>query len=262
MSREKRSDAAWPCFLGLVALELALATVAAVGSCSSCGRAPIGAVPLAAWAGIAWYGAILLAGLAGARRAAFWGALVAAGAHVALVATLVSSGRYCTPCFIAGAAAVGLVIATLKADGENFGRLAKAMAAGAILAQVALVGGPLLEKRAVEGVLMQEEARESGVVRLVVFERADCPYCDTFERDVLPAAERAVGRLDVERRDASDRPELPTPTVVVSGAGGREVFPGLPTVEMLVEAVRSARGSSASGSASRGSASSLAEKKP
>ncbi len=237
MSDEHRSESAWRAFLALAALELALA-FAAAGTCGSCGR-----TPLVAWAGIAWYFAILLLGLAGARRAAFYGGLFAAGAHVALVATLVSSGRSCPLCFIAGSVAVGLVVAALKADADNFGRLARGMAVGAVASQLLLLGGAVLERRAADDVIANDTStRGEGLVRLLVFERADCPYCDEFERDVLPAAERAVGRLAVERRDASDRPELPTPTVVVQGPGGREVFPGLPTTEMLVEAVRAARG--------------------
>jgi hypothetical protein len=112
-------------------------------------------------------------------------------------------------------------------------------AAGAVGAQLVLVGAWIAQTHAVNAVA--ETAARSERVRIVAYERPDCSYCDEFERDILPAVRREFD-VDVERRDASDRPELPTPTIVVSGPRGREVFPGLPTVSMLADAVRVVRG--------------------
>ncbi len=240
VKEERRSAAAWWIFVALVAVELALSMAAALGSCGRCNETgPFNAGAL----GVAGYGTMLALALVGARRAAFWGALIAGGAHLALVPTLLASGTLCILCFTAGTVAVGMIAALLKADESNFSRLSRGLAAGAIAAQLAVVGGWMVQTRAITGAAADAaETASAGRVRIIVYERADCPYCEEFEKEVLPAVLRETPEIDLERRDASDRPELPTPTIVVSGPGGRDVFPGLPTVAMLGESVRRAGG--------------------
>ena len=78
----------------------------------------------------------------------------------------------------------------------------------------------------------------AGAARMTVFSRAGCRYCIELEEKVIPQLRHEFGdRLDVYREEAPGG--LPTPTIVIGGAKGI-VFPGLPPVEDLKVALRSA----------------------
>ena len=79
-----------------------------------------------------------------------------------------------------------------------------------------------------------------GSARMTVLSRTGCPYCAELEEKVIPVLRRDFGaRLVVRREEAPGG--IPTPTIIIAGVKGT-VFPGLPPVDELRAALRSAIG--------------------
>jgi hypothetical protein len=221
-----------------------------VGSCGTCGSARdlLGGRSLAP-IGVAFYGALMLAGLTFGRTRVFFSALLlAAATHVVLLLSLVQHGVFCWPCILTGASAILGAGLSFWADTDNLARGSVLLPIGALVAHTALFTMGLLRPLRIDDVVAavptserstKTEARE-GTARLLVFTRSGCRYCDEFEQDVLPELLREFsGRLDVSREQAPE--SLPTPTIVISGQE-RSVFPGLPHIARLRDAILRALG--------------------
>jgi hypothetical protein len=236
--------------LGLVALALlgSLWAWRAREGCGTCGgvRDLAGGSSLAK-VGAAYYAILLVAGAAfGPTRFLFGGILLASAAHLALLLLLIQRGVLCPPCIVTGLAAIAGAILSFVIDPSNLARAGVLMPLGAIGAHLALfwAGGIMSPILASSGNALPEPESirthppRVGVARMTVFSRAGCPYCVELEEKVVPELQREFGkRLDIFREEAPGG--IPTPTIVIGGAKGT-VFPGLPPVEDLKAALRSA----------------------
>lgn len=240
----------WKLFLGLLAGAL-LASIWAVLAGSGCGscegaRSLVGGKTLAIM-GAAYYAVLLTSALVlGPCLPVFAGIQIAAGIHGSLLALLVHRGIFCAHCVTAAAAAIAALGLSIRLEPQNGVRTAYLLPGAAFMLQawllyageLSLPGGA---SRLPESLLA--ESREAppssdAPVRLVAFTRPDCGYCVDLEKYILPKLEREFGkRLAVELRSAKDLPSLPTPTILLSGPGGRKHFPGLPPEAELRAAV-------------------------
>ena len=212
--------------------------------CARCSRAAqiIGGVNLAA-IGAAYYALLLAAAYAGSARLVFDGAFAAAGVHLALVSLLLRYRLACPPCLITAAGAWVASAAALAIDPRS------ALHA-VILAPVAVVaaedGTRVLRRqarirsrqeaeKATRQILEEGPAPPDGV-RMVVYRRPDCRFCEQFEKEILPALHQEFGeRLNVEERLAWKR--LATPTLVLVGRRAT-YYAGLPKLEEARAAIR------------------------
>ncbi len=238
--------------LGLVAVALGGSLWAWIdgSECGACGgaREILGGKSLAPL-GAGFYGILLALGACSGRSRLFFSALLVAGSvHVVLLLALYQRGIYCGPCGLVGGAAILGAAISFRADADNLARGSVLVPLGAILTQAALFATATFQAPAVaEAVTARSEAGQEaragakpGTARLLVFTRAGCRYCDEFEEDVLPELlQEFSGRLEVARDQAPA--SLPTPTIVISGAA-RTVFPGLPPVALLRDAIHRALG--------------------
>lgn len=258
MNVKKPSPLAWGLLMGSLAVALLGAVWAYFGAsgCGSCSRAGelLGGKNLAG-AGLLYYSTLFALALAlGPSLLVYSGVLVAAGVHAGLVAILIHQGIACPPCILTAVAAGVALGGAIACDPGNTTR-ATLVAPGAALAiQAWLFLGGVLPTHAESHARLEEVAESDlaqapvapGKVKMVVYTRPDCGYCMELERDVLPPLENGLGgRLDVERRRAEELPGIPTPTIILSGAGGRRLFPGLPptadlrlAIETLMEGRR------------------------
>lgn len=238
--------------LGLVALALGGALWAWLGApdCGSCGgaREILGGLTLAPL-GAGFYGVLLALGASFGRSRLFYsGLLVAASAHVVLLLALYQHGVFCAPCILVGGAAILGAALSCWADPDNLARGSVLLPVGAVLSHAAIFAMGFLRAPGVEEAITSlsppgleaKAAARPGMARLLVFTREGCRYCDEFEQDVLPELLREFsGRLGVDREQAPA--SLPTPTIVISGHE-RTVFPGLPPVAQLRDAILRALG--------------------
>jgi hypothetical protein len=115
------------------------------------------------------------------------------------------------------------------------------MGAGVAMAGAAafLAGVPLVW-------LSQEPDPGPGKARLLVFERAGCPACESFRRSVGPRLQEQLPSLDLEYRPAEGAVWLvpATPMLVLLRSGGRKVVLDQPL--NAAEVARQIRGSEAS----------------
>lgn len=238
--------------LGLVAVALGGSLWAWIGS-STC-KACAGARELLAGANLAPLGAIFygvlfaLGTFIGRSRLFFSGLLLAASAHVVLIVLLYQRGVFCSPCLLVGVSVVLGAALSFWADADNLARGSVLLPIGAVLTNAAIFAMGFLQPPGTAEALAalpkpQAEtsaAPKPGTAKLLVFTRSGCRYCDEFEDQVLPELLREFsGRLEVGRELAPA--SLPTPTIVISGAA-RTVFPGLPPLAELREAVLRALG--------------------
>jgi hypothetical protein len=238
--------------LGLVAVALGGSLWAWLGgsTCGACSgtRELLGGMNLAAL-GAGFYGILLALGTAFGRSRLFFSALlVAASAHVVLLLLLYQRGIFCVPCTVVGASAILCAAISFRADTDNLSRGSVLLPVGAVLTHAAILvlGFPRLPGMPEATLSLPParpeamEAAPAGTARLLVFTRAGCRYCDEFEEDVLPELLREfAGRLKVARDQAPA--SLPTPTIVISGQE-RTVFPGLPPIAQLRDAILRALG--------------------
>jgi hypothetical protein len=238
--------------LGLAALGSAWSLLG-TSNCSSCHSAGslFGGKSLAA-TGVVYYSALLAIGVAaGPTLFVYSGVLIAAGVHAGLVIVLVRLELLCGPCLATAGAALLCLISAIACDPANAFRasLVSPGAAGAL--QLWFLFSGALPAAAESRSQVEQVAREDlsrppvarGTVRMVIYTRPDCGYCIQLERDVLPVLIREFGpRLDVELRSAKELPGIPTPTIILSGAGGRRFFPGLPETGELRRAIETLMG--------------------
>jgi len=240
----------WRIFLYLVSVAL-LASVWAVLTGKGCGscegaQALVGGKTLAI-TGAAYYALLLVTALAfGPCLPVFAGVQIAAGIHGSLLALLVHRGIFCAPCITASVAAVAALGVSIRLEPQNIVRTTYFLPGAAFMLQAWLLYAGELSlppgiSRMPESVLAEaNETPPSSEARgrLVAFTRPDCGYCVDLEKYILPKLEREFGnRLAIELRSAKDLPNLPTPTIVLSGPGGRRYFPGLPPEAELRAAV-------------------------
>lgn len=240
----------WMVFLGLLAGAL-LASVWAVlagAGCGSCEGAQglVGGKTLA-FLGVAYYAVLLTTALLfGPCLPVFAGIQIAAGIHGSLLALLVHRGVFCAPCVTAAGTAIAALGLSLRLQPQNIVRTAYLLPGAAFMLQAWLLyAGELSLPKGASGIPegLLAEPREAppspdAPARLVAFTRPDCGYCVDLEKYILPKLEREFGkRLAVELRSAKGLPSLPTPTILLSGPGGRRYFPGLPPEVELRAAV-------------------------
>jgi hypothetical protein len=232
------SKVLWRAVLGLIGAALLSAIWAGffAEGCASCGGAAAsgGGRALARF-GAVFYALLLGTGLVLGRSRAVWtGVMFAASVHAALLVTLAMRGEHCPPCLATGASAIGAAVLACLTEPFNLAR-ASVMVPGAALATQGFVLALGLSHA--PGPSGAAEGRP-GPAKMVVYERPDCVYCVRLEEDVLPGLAREFGpRLEVERRSATEFPGMPTPTILLSGAGARRSFPGLPGSDVLRRAV-------------------------
>lgn len=243
--------------LGLAALGSAWSLMGR-GDCASCHSAGMifPGSSLAA-TGVVYYSILLAAAmLFGPSLFVYSGILIAAGVHAGLVVVLLHLKLFCAPCLATAVAAslcLGLAIAC---DSSNAFRASLVSPGAACVIQLwVLLTGALpaaAESRdQADRIARDEFSKPSvsrGTVRMVVYTRPDCGYCIELERDVLPDLVSEFGsRLAVERRSAAELPGIPTPTLILSGAGGRRLFPGLPPTGDLRRAIETLMGDESHG---------------
>ena len=238
--------------LGLVGLAFCgtiWAWVVAEG-CGSCRAAgPIIGGGALAPLGVGFYGGLLLFGLVLRRARVFYvGLLGAASVHLVLLLVLYQHGVFCGPCILVGGSAILAAGLSLWADPDNLAGGSIILPLGAVIAQGALLAvgylppSSVTQQRLAESARLPQSLEESipGTARLLVFTRAGCGFCDEFEEDILPELVREFSdRLEVSRESAPT--SLPTPTIVISGEV-RSVFPGLPPISDLRDAILRALG--------------------
>lgn len=242
----------WKTLVALLAIALGASLWAALEpqGCSSCGeaRALFGGKALA-FLGVAGYALLLSAALAGGpSRLLFAGLQIACGVHGALLALLIQKGLFCPPCLAAGTAAFWALALSFRIDPARFAATACLLPAAALFLQGWTIAAGVhgsdaaFRKASAESAAEEESSRsEASLERralLVAFTRPDCGYCVDLERHVLPKLEAEFGdALAVRLRSARHLPALPTPTILLSGPGGRRHFPGLPPPEELRAAI-------------------------
>jgi hypothetical protein len=238
-------------------------TVALVGSawslvagsgCGSCQEAN-GVFPGRSLAGVGtvYYSALLSLGVfSGPSLVLSWGTLLAGGVHAGLGVLLLYLRAPCPPCLLAAAGAALAVAGAIALDGSNAFRASLVTPGAAFLVEMwALLAGALsggaAGRRELDRVEDREFAQaskvERGTVRMVAYLRPECGHCIEFEERILPELKRSFGsRLTVERRSAAELPGIPTPTLILSGGGGRHLFPGLPPREVLETTIETLMG--------------------
>lgn len=205
-------------------------------------------------AGLFTYAFLLLAALtAGPSQFLHAGTFLAAGVHAGLIAILIRLGIFCAPCVFTSLAALGALVSSLAFEPSQAYRagVLTPVAAGVVQAAALFSGElsvvaspPERAERIVEPDLLVAPALR-GTVRMVIYTRPDCGYCQELERDVLPVLVGQFGsRVAIERRSARDLPGIPTPTIILSGADGRRLFPGLPPTEDLRRSIETLMGGS------------------
>jgi len=246
MARSRRLlSTLWMATLGLVVLALLGSVWAAffTRDCASCGGTAGSASGRAlSQAGVAYYALLFGAGLIVGRSRVVWsGILLAASVHGVLLVILVTRREFCPPCVVAGLAAVGAAALSCFIDPYNLARASVILPGAALATQLSAFALGAFSGPAVPGVQALPEPAQhwkAGTVKMVVYERPDCVYCQRLRSDVLPGLTLEFGRrLDVEHRSAEGMPGLPTPTILLTGAGGRRSYPGLPSSEVLRQAI-------------------------
>lgn len=227
---------AWKGLVGLLAAQALLAAAAATlewtYACAACraGGISLGLV------GFAFYTGLFLAALfAGPTRFLFAAVLFGFGVHVLLSAQLLAAGLRCWICLAAAGVSAALAALSVACDRGNLVRMALVLP-WSVLLVLAWSGLPRPAGVAAASV------SDTAAVRLVVFTRPDCPYCDELRDRVLPPLEREFGaRLQVTYRPAGDLPGVSrTPTLVITpGRRGQpaRVIEGLPSAESLRAAI-------------------------
>lgn len=192
--------------------------------------------------GVVYYSLLLGASLLLGRTRLVWsGILLAASVHAALLVILLTRGGLCPPCMVTGAAAIGAAVISCFIEPDNLARASVILPGVALATQVSVFALGLFSGPDASGAKAMSSATpdfSAGTVKMVVYERGDCIYCQRLRADVLPGLGQEFGQLlEVEHRSAEDLPGLPTPTIILSGGGGRRSFPGLPPAETLRQAI-------------------------
>lgn len=238
----------WKLFLGLLAGALLGSIWAALGppGCASCEglKSAFGGNTLALL-GAGYYLVLLLgAALAGPCLPVFAAVQVAAGVHGSLLALMVQRGEFCAPCVLTGVAAVAALGVSIRLEPANALRASFILPGAAFALQTFLLLGG--RGASAESARAQVDAAsratpllaQAGRVRMVAYTRPDCVYCRDLERDVIPELKREFGeRLEIEIRSAAGIPGLPTPTLILTNAARRKLFPGLPPLAELQRAI-------------------------
>ncbi len=214
----------WICFLGSLALGAVLSALAVWLDCRACDRGS-----WIAWAGLAGYVALLAVSLwKGPNRLLFAGVFFAFGVHALLVVRM-SQDRWCWICAAAAVNSAFLAGLAVALERSNL------KLAGFALPWSAAV--LLLVPRSAAPQVHVTQAREG--IRLVVLERPGCDYCRELRERVLPRLAREFGeRVEIRFRSADDVPGVTrTPTLILTKRSQARVIDGLPSYEMLRDAV-------------------------
>lgn len=237
----------------LIALAGSLwAAVAGVG-CDSCERAKaaIGGVNLGV-VGLSYYGALLLVlvrrGESRLSRAAI---LAAVGVHLVLVVFLMRLEVFCPACLLTacGAALAGTAVIARKDFDlrRNFWPLPTAAVMTLALVtwqqRAQAIAWQAQGDQLLAEVLHENIQVPADQVRLLVFVRPGCKYCERFEREIVPKLTNHFGNaLTMENRPAPEG--LPTPTVIILGRENHALV-GMPRFSRLTNAILSALNSPA-----------------
>lgn len=199
-----------------IAGALAFSAAAAGLACAACGGPP----PLAV-AGVLGYGTLLALGSwRGDHPIVRVGLLGAGGFHLGLLATMAMRGSFCTACVGAAVCCGAAVVACLGGDRARW------TLAPAILPWTAALAFAMPQPPA-------PQPDGSDRTRILVYENADCPYCELLRSRVLPEAVRGLD-VDVAYRLAEDADFVTrTPTIVLSRGQTVRVLEGVPSPEEL-----------------------------
>ena len=185
--------------------------------CSSCDGAGSTAFGQAlAGAGIAYYAVLLAIAIGfGPTPVTLAGILVAGGTHGALLGILILRDLWCPPCFATGAAAILATLVTFFLSSENLVRAIWILPGIGIAWNTILVFVLGVAPQATPELIPRELAREEtgpsaipvGHIRLTVYSRPDCRYCQELKDDIMPDLRREFGpELRVIWRSAEEFP--------------------------------------------------------
>lgn len=217
----------------LLAVQMLLSVGAGVvdllPACAACGTGRLLPAVLGMLGYAVLLGRTLTAGLTGD---VFVGILFAGGIHAALAVRMMTSGIGCPICVAAALVSLIMMGIVVPLDRANLGRLALLTPSAALLV---LAGGSLLPAAA----LREPEDR----VAILVYEQADCGYCEELRKTVLPEIQREFGnRVRVELHAATELAAIRRTPTLILGSGRRpgvsRVIEGLPGVERLRGVIR------------------------
>ncbi len=190
-----------------------------------------------------WRGGALFNGVG----AAF---LMAAGAHLVLIALLLRAGIICYACFataLGGFIGAGAAVASRRfrpLGAVSLIAFAAVFAfAGVRLANTGRAGLPLRLAQQAYRQVLSEPRPPANEVKAVVFVRDGCRQCEFFRERVLSPLRRSFGeRLVIEERPAGKG--MPTPTTIVIGNTHR-LFVGYQELDVVKGAVEAVSGQQA-----------------
>ncbi len=185
-------------------------------------------------AGIVFYAAVFtMAVVRGVRRSVGVLMLAASGAHLVFIILLLLDQKLCIPCIVtAGCAGMGAL--TFVSWKQFRGPEALSLFIACVVTIGILRLAEKVASYANDKIVAELVAKELsgarppiGQVRLIVFSRMGCPFCEALRRDVLPrSAERFKDHLMVEFRSAPD--QVAAPTLLFIGREAHRVIVGLP----------------------------------
>lgn len=145
--------------------------------------------------------------------------------HAFLLFHMMETGLYCLWCALAAGNAFLLALLLL------FSRTARLPLLGGMTTTALL----LLASHS----LFSPPTSRADSLRLVVYERPDCPYCHQLREQVLPPILRNFpNRLSVEYRDARGIGEIrKTPTLLLDDSHAPEIIEGMPSTAYLRERI-------------------------
>jgi len=229
----------------LVAVAGSIWATISMNSCAACrGAASAIGTHYLGVLGACFYGALaLLMFFRQPGRLAKWGIFFACGVHLVLVGILHREHLLCVPCLLTASAALIAGLTLLASDDFRwkvhtvpfftaFGlTLALATMQAKAQQQARLSDANALLVRTQAGNI----AVANGKLRLIVFERKGCHYCEQFEQSYLPVLKQRFGAaLEVEVRPAPA--DLPTPSFVLAGRQQQAIV-GLPSLQEIQQAL-------------------------
>jgi len=237
---------------GHLAVGLTLSVAAAartwLDTCDACTMRATHELPVA---GAAFYAALLVLALVrDPGSAVAHGIFAAVAVHALLLGQMAVTGTWCVLCIAAAANALVLAALVVAHDPRNLARAAIAVpiVAAASVAILPWWGARIVapERNALARPvsISVDDSAPDARVRVTIYEKADCPYCEELRRTVASQIAREFeSRVQITYLDASELPGIRmTPTVVVSrrDGGGARMIEGLPHYDLLREAVQEA----------------------
>lgn len=212
--------------LSLVGLEILLGLISAVLSCPSCERLNLG------WVGAFFYSGLFFSIWRRLERVTNALVCLALAIHAALAVRMLSDGEPCGLCIVAALLCVTISIVQIIQDRSLLRTI------GLYLFPLSLFCGLAISWIAPDTtreIQNQVSSVESSKVRLVVFEKKGCPYCERFHVEIEPVIRELFrDKVSIEYRESEFNPSVRAwPTIVMAAGQRRALIEGLPPVQML-----------------------------